>query len=910
MRLLSASLRHVRQHRQLDLRFDPRLTLIGGANESGKSTLVEALHKGLFLKANASGRGVEELRSRRHAGLPEVAIEFEAGGRHWRLRKRFAGASGTCQLSDGRDVVLSGPAAEEHLAGLLGMEKLVEGRRIGQLPERWAHLWVRQGEAGANVLDGPAESYDLARLVEQLQRRGRGSALESPLDRQVIEQLRQRLEPLFTATGRVRAGSPLALARHQEEAARQELDKARQRQRDLEQAMEELREIGERLEAIERLERPALERQRQRQAERRPLQAEAEQQRQRLEGLRQVCRQLDDLEAQIERQRQEQQQQQARVLAQRQELGALEQQLQSRQERRRQLASDQRQRQQVLERLRWQLDLHQLEREARQLAEHRQQFERLQQQATGVKQALAALAPIDPAAVNELRTAEQEWLQAETRLQAMATAVQLLETDQPVRLEGRPLAKGESRQLADGALLEVGSGVRLRISPGGGEAVGEARRKRDLCRQRLEKQLTGLGVENSAAAEAIASRRQGLETELANLRQAATTIPWARLEQQIAALAPRRQRLQEALAASSSATAAADSSPEPAPGPEQLEGELEQLRQEERERREEQERLEAELQGLERRRQQGLESLERDQARLQQLSGSSQTLDQRRQALEENHGRRVDLAVQLAAAQASLEAREQALAALQGDRPEGEDSLGQQQRRLEQEKDQLLTRRGQNEERCLSLGSGDPAAEEEQRLVAWEMARAERRAVEEEAEALQLLARLFEEMRSDLSHRYSEPLAEAIASYLQDLDLPGWATDQQDKSNEQGKFFLPTLSFDPRQGFADLRLREGEESFAFEQLSGGMREQLSGALRLAIAEVLKPAYDDVLPLIFDDAFTAADPERLEGVRRMIRRGSERGTQIILLSCTPADYTDLVAAMGSHLELPAAHASSA
>ncbi|MFN5118578.1 MAG: hypothetical protein ACK5JJ_10800 [Cyanobacteriota bacterium] len=910
MRLLSVSLRHVRQHRQLDLRFDPRRTLIGGANESGKSTLVEALHKGLFLKANASGRGVEELRSRRHAGLPEVAIEFEAAGRQWRLRKRFAGASGTCQLSDGHDVALSGPAAEEHLAGLLGMEKLVEGRRIGQLPERWAHLWVRQGDAGANLFEGPAESYDLTRLVEQLQRRGSGSALESPLDRQVIEQLRQRLEPLFTATGRVRAGSPLALARQREETAHEELEKARQRQRDLEQAMEELREIGERLETIERLERPALERQRQRQDERRPLQAEAEQQRQRLEGLRQVCRQLDDLEAQIERQRQEQQQQQARAGAQRQELGTLEQQLQSRQERRRQLTTEQQHRQQALEQLQWQLDLHQLEREARQLAEHRQQFERLQQQATGVKQALAALAPISPAEVNALRTAEQEWLQAETRLQAMATAVQLLESDQPVRLEGRPLAPGESRQLADGALLEVGSGVRLRISPGGGEAVGDARRRRDLCRQRLVELLTTLGVENSAAAEAIASRRQGLEAELANLRQAATTIPWARLEQQIAALAPRRQRLQEALAATPSATASAtssasataDSFPEPAPGPEQLEGELERLRHEERGQREEQERLEAELQGLERRRRQGLETLEREQALLQQLSGSSQTLEQRRQALEESHGRRIDLTVQLAEAQASLEARQQALAALQADQPEA--SLEQQQRRLEQEKEQLLSRRGQNEERCLSLGSGDPAAEQEQRLVAWEQARAERRAEEEQAEALQLLARLFEEMRSDLSHRYSEPLAEAITSYLQDLDLPGWATDQQ------GSFFLPTLNFDPRQGFADLRLREGEESFAFEQLSGGMREQLSGALRLAIAEVLKPAYDDVLPLIFDDAFTASDPERLEGVRRMIRRGSERGTQIILLSCTPADYAELVAAMGSRLDLPAVHASSA
>ena len=80
MRLLHASLRQVRLHQHLELRFDPHFTLLGGANEAGKSTVVEALHKVLFLRASATGRAVDELRSRLHSGLPEIAVDFEAAG--------------------------------------------------------------------------------------------------------------------------------------------------------------------------------------------------------------------------------------------------------------------------------------------------------------------------------------------------------------------------------------------------------------------------------------------------------------------------------------------------------------------------------------------------------------------------------------------------------------------------------------------------------------------------------------------------------------------------------------------------------------------------------------------------------------------------------------------------------------
>ena len=53
MRIKTATLRNCRIHRELTVEFDPARTLIGGPNEVGKSTLVEAIHRALFLKARA-----------------------------------------------------------------------------------------------------------------------------------------------------------------------------------------------------------------------------------------------------------------------------------------------------------------------------------------------------------------------------------------------------------------------------------------------------------------------------------------------------------------------------------------------------------------------------------------------------------------------------------------------------------------------------------------------------------------------------------------------------------------------------------------------------------------------------------------------------------------------------------------
>ena len=862
MRLIACRLQNVRRHRALELRFGRELTLIAGANETGKSTLVEALHKTLFLRATATGRGVEELRSRLHPGLPDVEIRFEADAETWRLRKRFAGASGTCQLSNGSGVALNGPQAEEQLARLLGYEAPVEGRRIAQLPERWAHLWVRQGDAGLNPFSGNQECYDHQRLVAQLQQQSSQSPLQSSTDRLVMEQIQQQVSTLYTATGKVKAGSPLAGAQQRSQEAATALALAEQQVADLEAAMEQWRSINERLETIEQQQRPALQRELQLQQQSQLLQAHLEPLLQRQHEHQQLLKQ----------QRQEQQE---LLLAQQQLDTALKQQQQE-QTQRQQLQEQINQasaalqqltqRQEQVQRL---LDLQQLDEEVRQLREHQQQLQRLQEQAEGLKEQLAELPEITAEQVRQLRQAEQALAQATARCEAMAAGIEVLAADQPIQLNGEALVSGERRRIEAAAELTVGSGVRLQISPGGGQALPQALEQQRQCCQQLEQLQQQIKLNSSDQAETIERQRTALERELNNLRQAAKAIPWSGLQQRLEQLEPRRQQLAAALGGSEVAP----------PDPEELRSEQQSLRQRSGELSSSQEHSNQQLRELEHNQRSRQAAQEQLRGRCGQLEGSLQVLGERLQHLNS-----------AATASGALDAQQQQLGALRAELEHLQKArkhsgsanpaadAAEQLEALEQEKDRLLSQLGQAQQRTQSLGAANPLAELEQRQVAWEEAEAERAALEQRGMALRLLLERFHRAQSTLANRYSEPLRAAITPYLAEL---------------ASQPHQPLLAFDPQQGFHDLQLRQGEEAFAFERLSGGMREQLGATVRLAMAEVLKPAYADALPLVFDDAFTNSDRERLVGLRRMLERGIQQGIQIVLLTCHAGDYTALL-----------------
>jgi uncharacterized protein YhaN len=58
----------------------------------------------------------------------------------------------------------------------------------------------------------------------------------------------------------------------------------------------------------------------------------------------------------------------------------------------------------------------------------------------------------------------------------------------------------------------------------------------------------------------------------------------------------------------------------------------------------------------------------------------------------------------------------------------------------------------------------------------------------------------------------------------------------------------------------------------------------------ALAEILATDHDGTLPILFDDAFAYTDPTRIQSLQRMLDLAATRGLQIIVLTCTPNDYS--------------------
>ena len=91
MRLVSLTVRNYRIHQDKTVHFDPALTVIGGPNESGKSTIVEAVHHALFLRSRIGGTVLESMQSQWHPGHPTVELTLESDGSTYTITKQCAG---------------------------------------------------------------------------------------------------------------------------------------------------------------------------------------------------------------------------------------------------------------------------------------------------------------------------------------------------------------------------------------------------------------------------------------------------------------------------------------------------------------------------------------------------------------------------------------------------------------------------------------------------------------------------------------------------------------------------------------------------------------------------------------------------------------------------------------------------
>jgi uncharacterized protein YhaN len=114
MRITRLALTDIRRHRSLELCPASGITVIRGPNESGKSTIQQALEAALFRRAASVAAEVQALRSWDAAGDPTIELEFETDGVPARLVKVFAGTKGSVRLEVG-EAVETDPGRIEHL---------------------------------------------------------------------------------------------------------------------------------------------------------------------------------------------------------------------------------------------------------------------------------------------------------------------------------------------------------------------------------------------------------------------------------------------------------------------------------------------------------------------------------------------------------------------------------------------------------------------------------------------------------------------------------------------------------------------------------------------------------------------------------------------------------------------------
>ena len=121
------------------------LNVVIEPNETGKSTLLEALRAGLFVRHGTKNQLAQSFMPFGENVAPEVEIEFQIDGELWRVAKKFLKSPALeVRGPKGRT---SGEAAEEQLQALLGFERSTS--RDADLDSYGALglLWIGQGDA-------------------------------------------------------------------------------------------------------------------------------------------------------------------------------------------------------------------------------------------------------------------------------------------------------------------------------------------------------------------------------------------------------------------------------------------------------------------------------------------------------------------------------------------------------------------------------------------------------------------------------------------------------------------------------------------------------------------------------------------------------------------------------------------
>jgi hypothetical protein len=839
---------------------DDGITVLGGDNEFGKSTWLEAVRTALFDRHTLSGKAAESLQPDGQRIAPEITLEFETAGAGWTLFKRFCQRP-AAELSGPAGERYTGDAAEDRLQALLGFERPSRGPSEIRHHGIYGLLWLTQGTAHLDTRPAEAARRMLGNALEAEV----GDVLGGGLGQQLLDDLATERDRFWTATGKPSKALRQAIEAVQRLEAEQaeaqsalesyrrmvtDLEKVEQHYRRLQETGELLRQTRRRDAARAAHEQLQEARRRQQQAVADHRVAEAEQQaaasrwaerRQRVQDCEQalaaaaVAPERDGRLQELQARESRLQAVQARQQAQRRACLDLETAIAAAEKRR--------------------------QRDAL-----RAQSERLQQTLSRARAAdqgrRAAVAeagaiPATAESVRALRTACEALERVETRLAAGATRLQA-EVNVELRVSGaaRPMAPGY--QITGEARFEL-DGVGSITVTAGGRDLAQAQAERERCVAERDRQLTALGATDLDAAEALLESRRAAEARAAE----AETLLQALAPEGLSALETAAEETGAALRALGEDQGPHELPEHPQQALQQARDALERIEQE----LESERRVLAELRERQAAEESRAQALEAQARRLQSQ------LQQQREAVSDEvlHAAALDAEQRLARAAAT---RDEAAAAVAGLHPERiELELESAESALRHTADELKGLEAQRTELRTRLDAlGHDGLSERAETLRADHARVERQlqALQREADAVWHAWEALDAAAREARETFLGPLTKRLEPYLA-LLMPE-----------------AELTLDDRLTLTGLRRDGREEPFA--QLSVGTREQLAIVTRLAFADLLAE-HGEPVPVIFDDALVFADEHRFHCMQLVLRLAARRH-QVLVLTCRPNDYRDL------------------
>ncbi len=891
--------------------FGDHANLLVGPNESGKSSVLEAVRRGLLDRHTARGKDILAVRPLGSSLGPEVRLVFRANDGEGRERrytslKRFldnAAAEVRVERDGEFQLDHEGDAADRFLRALVGADDATRGTLKPEQRGLAQALWFLQREEGIpngrwnDALETNLKDRFSAESVEPNRARASGirSLLSAASSSAQAEAVEERVNILFdghfTPTGRIKTKSELAILTSTIESLKQELE---QRNSERDRAALHREELGQ----IEQEDRSLVD-----------LLADCEAQRKQLtESLQiepELTAGLNDLERRTEAARRRC----AETSARRQSVAVLDQRIQE-------LDETLRDGEEALARLRiavrehrrsaerharsWEDELspkleavrqgiadlqakqriEQLEIDVQRLDEQLERRRTLSKEVAEAKARLSSVVIVDEASWDRVRSLSERAAVLRDRVWAAGMRVQASELPAgTLTFDPEPEVDTANNELVIAQETVVGiEGVGSFTLRSADERLAAFDVEARACRAELSLVLERFGASDEAALLILRERSVQMERELERAQDLLAAIAEGEDQENLtarrAATATELQELRERCPQSV------------LPG---MEGWAEQRTQDElaelQEKAQSLERTIREEREAEQEAQQ--KSLEAHE-RLAAVSASAAAGNSERSALRERLASELEAfvdraAFELAAATALREAEEldqKSSALRQRFAAEVKTPRKQLQRieikisRTEERHQQLAARRTDRRARLEEAGAlslDRQIAELETRLAS-----AEQRfeTVHRRAQAIAVLRRLFGHRREAQSHSWVEPVSQLVESWLVRLS--------------EGR--AVGVSFDTDLVPQGVALDGHEESLPFASLSHGAREQLVVLLRLALGVVLSQHTCQLV--VLDDRLVNADSTRSIVMSEIINEAA-RSCQVLVATCRPEAYETVV-----------------